>query len=560
MKKYNLFKVLAITVFVAWLLTLIIPGSYVDYSGAVTSNGIAGVGIWGLLSNLSISISYFNGIAVFLIALACFYAVLNKSNVYNAFVSKTASLFKGKERLLVSIVAIVFGIISLFVSDFLILLVFVPFVYKVMNELEIDKKIILASSLVAGLIGSMCGIYNNTLFTAFGLELNTLLLVKVILFVVSICVLVILIAPKNSAKAKRTNTKLAKKNTKEEVKENKVKKVTVKTKEKKVNKAIYAVLTILLGTIGVNKFYAGKVRSGILSILFCWTGIPTILSVAEFITVLTEKSDKEGKIPVTSDRRRNVSFAVALVIFTLFVIGSIIPWESLIKNCRVFSDFNAWLNNLKIGDYAIFGNLIGAPVVIDQTTGGTSGTISAFGSFTMIDVSILLFILTFIIGIINKVKVNDFIATVTGSTKKILPVALTAMLISVVLVIMVTTGINVTITNAILKLAKGFNIATATLATMIGSVLTADFYYLISTVGTVFSTTITNKDYYGVIALIIQSIYNLMMIFAPTSVGLIIGLYYLDIPYNKWFKFIWKLLLILLVIIIITAIVVYALV
>ena len=36
MKKYNLLKVLAITIFVAWLLTLIIPGSYVDYTGAVT--------------------------------------------------------------------------------------------------------------------------------------------------------------------------------------------------------------------------------------------------------------------------------------------------------------------------------------------------------------------------------------------------------------------------------------------------------------------------------------------------------------------------------------------
>ncbi len=563
MKKYNLFKVLAITVFVAWLLTLLIPGSYVDYTGSVTSTGVAGVGIWGLLSNLSISISYFNGIAVFLIALACFYAVLNKISVYNAFVSKTASIFKGKERLLVSIVTIIFGIISLFVSDFLILLVFAPFVYQVMKELEIDKKIILSSTLVAGLIGSMCGIYNNSLFTTFGLELNTLLLVKVILFVVSICVLIILIAPKSGSvksNAKKTTAKTVKKSTKELVKEKKEKKVVVKTNEKKVNKTIYAVLTILFGTIGINKFYAGKVRSGILSILFCWTGIPTILSIAEFITVLTEKADKNGMISVTSSRRNNVLFGTSLVLFTLFIIGSIIPWESLIENCSLFSDVNVWLNNIKIGDYTIFGNIIGVPVVIDQTTGGANGTISVFGTFTMNDVAILLFILTLIIGVINKTKVNDFIATVTGATKKVLPIALTAMLISVVLIIMVTTGINVTIANAILKLIDGFNVATATLATMIGSFLTADFYYLISTVGTVFSATIANQDYYGVVAFIMQSVYNLIMIIAPTSVGLIIGLYYLDIPYNKWFKFIWKLLLILFVIIIITSIVIYVLV
>lgn len=563
MKKYNLFKVLAITVFVCWLLTLFIPGSYIDYyTGATVSNGISGVGVWGLLSNLSVSIAYFNGIAVFLIALACFYAVLNKTESYNAFVSKVALLFKGKEKLLVVITTLVFGILALFVSDFLILLVFAPFVYKVMKELSIDKKIILSSTLVASLIGSMCGIYNSTLFTAFNLELNTMLLVKVILFVVSIAVLLILTAPKNQVKetVKKTVSKTSKKITKEEEKTKPVKKVTSKPAEKKINKAVYATLTILLGTIGINKFYAGKVKSGILSILFCWTGIPTILSIAEFITVLTEKKDKNGNISATSERRRNVSFVVSLVIFTLFVIGSVIPWESLIEDCTVFSDLNAWISDLSIGNYAVFNNIIGAPVAMDQTLGTSSGIISTYGSWIMTDIAILLFILTVIIGVINNIKINDFIATVTSGTKKILPVAITAMLISIVLVIMVTTGINVTITDAILSLTEGFNIATATLATMIGSVLTADFYYLISTVGTVFSVVVSNQDYFGVVALIIQSIYNLMMIIAPTSVGLIIGLYYLDIPYNKWFKFIWKLLLVLLIIIIITSIVIYVLI
>lgn len=561
MKKYNLFKVLAITIFITWLLTLFIPGSYVDYTGEVATTGITGVGIWGLLSNLSISISYFNAIAVFLIALACFYAVLNKVDVYNTFVSKTASLFKGKEKALVIITMLVFGILALLVNDFLILLVFVPFIYKVMKELDIDKKIILSSTLVAALIGSMCGIYNSTLFTAFGLDLNTLLLVKLILFVISIAVLMILTAPKKEVKkavVKKTTSKAVKKTTKEEVKEKPVKKVI--TKDKKVRKSVYAILTLLLGTIGVNKFYAGKVKAGILSILFCWTGIPTILSIAEFITVLTEKADKKGMISVTSERRRNVSFGVALVLFVLFIIGAIIPWESLIENCSVFSDFNTWLAGIKIGDYSIFGNIIGLPLSVDQTTGSTTGVISVFGTWSITDIAILLFVLTALFAVINGIKVNDFIATVTEGTKKILPVALTAMLLSIVLVMAVTTGISVTITNGILKLADGFNIATATLATIIGSVLTSDFYYLISTVGTVFNVVVSNQEYYGVISLILQSVYNLVMIIAPTSVGLVIGLYYLNIPYNKWFKFIWKLLVALLIIVIITSIIVYALV
>ena len=558
MKKYNLLKVLAIVVFISWILTLIIPGSYVDYSGNVTTNTIAGLGVWGLLTNLSISISYFNSIAVFLIAVACFYAILNKINLYNEFVSNVSKVFKGKERMLVVITTLVFAILSLFVNDFLILIAFVPFVYRVMKELSIDKKVILASTLVAALIGSMCSIYNSTLFTAFSLKINTLLLVKIIIFVVSISVLTILIAPKSSSKNQKIVSK--EKETKEELKDTKTKKVTAKSKTKKVNKALYAVLTILFGSIGINKFYAGQIKKGILSILFCWTLIPTILSVAEFITVLTEKADKNGKIEVISERRNKVSFIVSTVIFTLFIIASIIPYESLFENCTIFTDFNSWLSNLKIGNYAIFNNIIGSPLVVSETTGSTTGSIAVFGSWTMSDVSILLFVLTLIIAIINNIKTDDFIRSINENIKKILPVAITAMLISIVLVIMVTSGISVTIANKILSIFKGFNVAETIFATMISSVLTSDFYYLISTVGQLFTLSTSNSQYYGVIAFIIQSIYNLVMIIAPTSVGLIIGLYYLDIPYNKWFKFIWKLLLILFIIIVVAAIIIYALV
>lgn len=558
MKKYNLLKVLAIMVFITWILTLIIPGSYVDYSGKVTTNTIAGLGVWGLLTNLNISISYFNNIAVFLIAVACFYAVLDKISLYNDFVSNVSKVFKGKERTFVIIVTLVFGILSLFINEFLVLIAFVPFIYKVMKELSIDKKVILASTLVAALIGSMCSIYNSTLFSAFSLKINTLLLVKIIIFVVSISILTILIAPKNSSKKQKKASK--EKETKEELKNTKTKKVATKSKAKKVNKTLYAVLTILFGSIGINKFYAGQIKKGILSILFCWTLIPAILSVAEFITVLTEKADKTGKIEVTSERRNKVAFIVSVVIFAIFIIASIIPYESLFKNCTVFTEFNSWLSNLKIGNYAIFNNIIGSPLIVSESTGSTTGSIAVFGSWTMSDVSILLFILTLLIAIINNVKIDDFIKGINENIKKILPVAITAMLISVVLVTMITSGISITIANKILSIFKGFNIAETIFATMISSVLTSDFYYLISTVGQLLTLSASNSQYYGVIAFIIQSIYNLVMIIAPTSVGLIIGLYYLDIPYNKWFKFIWKLLLILFVIIIVATIVIYALV
>lgn len=549
MKKYNLFKVLAITVFIAWLLTLFIPGSYVDYTAGITKSDIAGVGIFGILSNLNISISYFNGIAVFLIAVACFYAVLDKTEGYQGFVSSVANKFEEKQSLLVILTTIIFGILSIFISDVLALIVFVPFIYKVMDKLEIDKKVALASTLVAGLIGSMCSIYNSSLFSLFSLKINTLLLVKVIVLVLSISVLLALITPKKITK---------KKSVKETRKKESIKKVSQKAN--KINKTVYLVLTLLFGTIGINKFYAGKKKQGVLSILFCWTLIPTILSIVEFIVVLTENSDKDGKIEVSTKRRKSASFITLLIIFVLFVIGTIIPWESLINKLTIFTDFNTWLSNLKIGDYKVFSNIIGAPVMVDATYGSSTGVIAAFGTWQLMDLAVLLFILTAVIAVLGNLKFDNFVSTVTSGIKNVLPVAITAMLVSIVLVIMVTTGVNITIINAILSITKGFNIATSILASFVGSLLTSDFYYLMSTAGSIFTSVITNKDYYGALAFIIQSVYNFAMIFAPTSVGLVIGLYYLNIPYNKWFKFIWKFLIALFILITITSITIYALV
>lgn len=200
MKKYNLLKVIAITIVVVWILTLFVPGSYVDYSGKVVKDAISAKGVWGLLSDTSISISYFNGIAVFLIAVACFYGILNKTESYNNFINKAVNLFSGKERLLVSISIIIFGIMAVLVSDFLVLIVFMPLVYKIMKRLEIDNKVVLASTALPCIIGAMFGIYNKTLFDMFALKLNTLLLIKVIMLVISLFVLIMFVAPKNKNK------------------------------------------------------------------------------------------------------------------------------------------------------------------------------------------------------------------------------------------------------------------------------------------------------------------------------------------------------------------------
>ncbi len=51
-------------------------------------------------------------------------------------------------------------------------------------------------------------------------------------------------------------------------------------------------LAILLGGLGIHKFYLGDTGKGILYLCFCWTGIPSIIGIIEGVIFLTQ-SDEE---------------------------------------------------------------------------------------------------------------------------------------------------------------------------------------------------------------------------------------------------------------------------
>lgn len=57
------------------------------------------------------------------------------------------------------------------------------------------------------------------------------------------------------------------------------------------SKIVAGVLALLLGGLGVHKFYLGKTGLGILYLLFCWTYIPGIIGFIEGIMILTSNDE-----------------------------------------------------------------------------------------------------------------------------------------------------------------------------------------------------------------------------------------------------------------------------
>ena len=63
-----------------------------------------------------------------------------------------------------------------------------------------------------------------------------------------------------------------------------------------VNKTTYALLAFFLGVFGAQEFYAGNTRAGMLSLVFCWTGVPAIYGIYKFIIALSKPADENGNI------------------------------------------------------------------------------------------------------------------------------------------------------------------------------------------------------------------------------------------------------------------------
>ena len=53
-----------------------------------------------------------------------------------------------------------------------------------------------------------------------------------------------------------------------------------------------SVLAILLGGLGIHHFYMGETALGILDILFCWTGIPSLVAFIDGVVWLCESNEE----------------------------------------------------------------------------------------------------------------------------------------------------------------------------------------------------------------------------------------------------------------------------
>ncbi|MEG2283134.1 MAG: SLC13 family permease [Bacilli bacterium] len=347
--------------------------------------------------------------------------------------------------------------------------------------------------------------------------------------------------------------------------------ITVITSVSGLNYAMLFVFPFVIALVlamGYNKLTAatvtvGSLLIGIMGTTFGTANIPyisDILSTSAYTEITTKvlilviglvllifnvlryaKHDKvdsdlveEGLLPDKDKSKKHIWPAVVVFDLVLLVmILAIIPWENVFK-IDLFTTVTKAVTEFKLFGFPIAAKLL--------------GNVAAFGTWTMSQLPMLVIMATGVLGLVYRVKFSEFIEGIINGLKKAVGPAAIAMLIYTVLIIATYNPFQLTIIKFLMTLTKGFNVVTLGASEILASIFNIDMMYVAQGTLPYIISVITDNALFPLIGVMYQSLYAFAMLFAPTSIVLMTTLAYLKVPYGKWLKHIWKLLLELFII------------
>lgn len=249
----------------------------------------------------------------------------------------------------------------------------------------------------------------------------------------------------------------------------------------------------------------------------------------------------EGKVDVfelaTPAKKGSLGMYIVLGLFALVVLLGVLPWEGAWK-IDFFTNITNKVLSFEIGGHAIFKYLL--------------GDVSAFGSYGFEQVVYLVVFATVIVALVSKMNFETFRDGVVEGLKKAIAPAAAMLLAYTVLILSVYYPVFTTIEGWIVGWVDKFNalgVLTTSLATVLGTILSVDTIYSAQQVLPMLATAYAENT--AIIGLIFQAIHGVTLFLAPTSLVLILGLEYYNIPYKTWFKFALKTVLEILVVVLI---------
>lgn len=469
MKKYDLLKVLGITLLIVTLISWVVPAGIYSQGAYKSLEATIAVGLYDLIRIPVVSIVTFIQYGLLFLTIGGFYGVLNKTGVYSKLIDDVVAKIKNKNLFLI-FTTILFAVLTSVIGSPNLIFILVPFFIALLVKIGYGKMTSFAAtvgSILLGQIGTTFAFSTwGYLKYIFGVEMTELMAVRVILLVMIITLYVILI---RKTSVKEISSKSGKK----------------KVEEENIDIPLHRDL------VNVSKK----------------SYIPLIIMFVLLFGVL------------------------AVGLYNWYYAFGIEFFQSLYES--IFS--------YEIKGYLLFSNLLGG--------------ISEVGYFGNYDVIVIVLFTTLIIGWIYNLKIEEILDGFRIGCKEMIKPALYSMLACVVFAVTLNMAnyggdFIYTIINKITGTGE-FSLASTVGSSLIASFAYNDFYTLAANLAGILG--VYEASHYPIIAFVIQTMYSIVMVVAPTSVFLLAGLSYLEIPYKDWIKYIWKVLLAIFGIVIVIA-------
>ena len=270
----------------------------------------------------------------------------------------------------------------------------------------------------------------------------------------------------------------------------------------------------------------------------------------------TNVVEKDALIPedVKVVKGKKVRVWPLVIIFDLMLIVMLLgvfPWSTIFPKLDWFTKALNWVQTYELFGFPIFAKLLGDVSLFGEWS-------YMLGSVPSAAIPTLVLITTVILGLVYRVKFDDFLDGIINGMKKALGPAVIMTMLSLILIISTYHPFQLNITNWLLGFGEGLNVVIMSLVAMFSSFVNVDALYVAQSTLPYVTSIFTDSALYPLIAIIFQSIYGLSMLVLPSSIILMGTLSYLDISYGKWLKHIWKLFVEILVVLIIIFIIILA--
>ena len=523
MKKHNTLKVVLITLCAFLVCSWIFTSAY--YSGGYVDQGRVQMGLFDIFSYPTTALSYFGYISLYVLAIGMFYGVLNKISAYRVLIDKLAKSFKGKEKIAVAVIMSILAIITSFAGLNVALLLVFPFIISLVLVMGYDK-IVAALTTVGGVIVGYMGTtfaYNNTniLVQALGIKVTTGIVYKIVILVLGLAVLIF-----NTIMY--INKKMPKK-TKDNSKDLDIYVPTAVNAKESKNTKIWPLVVILdlvliiaiLGFIPWASVFNVTIFDDVTTNITGFN-IPSYVGLLILLLIINIVLFAKKQ-----NRHAYIIDAAAVIVTLVILIGRFVVKAAKFKE----------LTKALTSNFAIFGKFL--------------GNVNSFGNWSLTEISLLAIVSALVLALIYKVKLDDVLDGIVEGIKKAIMPAVFVLLVYLGLVIVTYHPFQLPIYKSIFGLTKGFNVFTSTIVAILATVFNSDPIYVFNSVILYLTSLVTDTSVYPVIWILYQSVSGLTMLVAPTSLVLVVTLYYLDIPYGKWLKTVWKLVVEILVVLLI---------